>query len=418
MSADFDVVIVGGGAAGIGAARRMASSGLTTLLLEADSRLGGRAWTREIAGLSLDLGCGWLHSAERNSWAALAEAAGIPLEKRRAAWGVQYGDLGFARAEQSEARREFEAWMQRLPGVSATSDRASDALRPGGAWNSYIQSIVNFISGGPLERLSATDYLNYDEASTESNWRTPRGLGALIVEHFPAHVTLRLSTPVESLELATPGIALGTAAGQVTARAAIFTVSTAVLAGESMRLPPALNPWREAAQSLPLGHNEKLFFGIEGISPFEVETQVLGNPHDANTASYYLRPLGMPVVECFFGGESARMVAREGADAGFDFALQQLQTLFGADVAQHLKPLAASRWGSSLHVGGAYSYAHPGKAAARQTLARDFDRRVFFAGEATSRDEYSTAHGAHDSGVRAANEAIASLTARSRSRVG
>jgi monoamine oxidase len=412
--ADFDVIIVGGGAAGIGAARRLASSGLTTLLIEADSRLGGRAWTRTIEGLPLDLGCGWLHSADRNSWAALADSSGIALEKRRAAWGIQYGDLGFTRDEQSQARKAFESWMQQLPAVRATSDRASDALPTDGAWNPYIQSIVNFISGGPLDQLSAADYLNYDEASTDFNWRAPRGLGALIVEHFPAHVALRLGTPVESLELTTRGVALGTPAGPVTARAAVFTVSTAVLTGDAIRLPQALNPWREAAQSLPLGHNEKLFFAIEGVSPFEVETQVLGNPRDASTASYYLRPLGMPVVECFFGGDTARMVKKEGADAGFAFALRQLQALFGADVARHLRPLAASEWGRSAHVGGAYSYAQPGKAAARQTLARDFEERVFFAGEATNRDEYSTAHGAHDSGVRAADEAIASLVALSR----
>ena len=57
-NSDFDVIIVGGGAAGIGAARQLAASGLSALLLEASTRLGGRAWTLEIAGLDLDLGCG------------------------------------------------------------------------------------------------------------------------------------------------------------------------------------------------------------------------------------------------------------------------------------------------------------------------------------------------------------------------
>jgi monoamine oxidase len=51
----------------------------------------------------------------------------------------------------------------------------------------------------------------------------------------------------------------------------------------------------------------------------------------------------------------------------------------------------------------------PGHATARQALARAFDNRVFFAGEATSAGDFSTAHGAHDSGVRAAEEAITAL---------
>jgi len=42
-------------------------------------------------------------------------------------------------------------------------------------------------------------------------------------------------------------------------------------------------------------------------------------------------------------------------------------------------------------------------------LAQPYEQRVFFAGEATSPGDFSTAHGAHDSGVRAADEAIAAL---------
>src|ERR671913_287399 len=77
MSADVDVVIIGGGAAGIGAARRLAAAGRSALVLEATSRLGGRAWTPEVAGLALDLACGWLHSADRNPWVSIAEGSGF-----------------------------------------------------------------------------------------------------------------------------------------------------------------------------------------------------------------------------------------------------------------------------------------------------------------------------------------------------
>jgi len=87
LSTDVDIVIVGGGAAGIGAARRLAGAGMSVRLLEAGSRIGGRAWTHEIAGLELDLGCGWLHSADRNSWVAVANEAGIRIDRSRAGLG-------------------------------------------------------------------------------------------------------------------------------------------------------------------------------------------------------------------------------------------------------------------------------------------------------------------------------------------
>ena len=128
MSVEADIVIVGGGAAGVGAARRLASSGLTTLLLEASMRLGGRAFTQEIRALDLDVGCGWLHSADRNSWATIAKSAGLSLDQSRAAWGVQYRDLGFPPSEQAAAWQAFEDWTKRLASSPPASDVAADAL--------------------------------------------------------------------------------------------------------------------------------------------------------------------------------------------------------------------------------------------------------------------------------------------------
>jgi monoamine oxidase len=408
LNDNFDIVIVGGGAAGIGAARRLARAHCSTLLLEASPRLGGRAWTERFAGLDLDLGCGWFHSAERNDWVGIAAAAGFPIDRSTAKWGVQYRDLGFPREQQAEARQAFGAWMQALEHSPPPGDCAADAL-PAGGWTDYIRAIGGFISGASLEQLSIADYLAYDEASSENNWRSRAGLGTVVASSFPVESKLRLSTPVESMSLSAGGVTLVTNAGAVHARAAILTVSTAVLAGDDLKLPAELAPWREAASRLPLGRNEKLFLEISGDSPFAPESQVLGNPRDARTGSYYIRPLGAPVIECFFGAEGARLVEEAGPAAAFDFAIEQLCALFGAEVRAKLRPLAASGWTKMNYIGGAYSAALPGHAAARKSLALPFERRVFFAGEATSATDFSTAHGAHDSGVRAANEVLAAL---------
>jgi monoamine oxidase len=102
----------------------------------------------------------------------------------------------------------------------------------------------------------------------------------------------------------------------------------------------------------------------------------------------------------------------ERPDCGFTFAIDQLAALFGSGVRQKLHPLIASHWSQMTYVGGAYSYALPGHAAQRAALAHSFEQRLFFAGEATSPDNFATAHGAHDSGVRAAEQTIAALSAR------
>jgi monoamine oxidase len=402
-----DIVIIGGGAAGIAAARRLAGSGLSTVLLEASARLGGRAWTEEVAGLHLDLGCGWLHSAERNAWTRLAEAQGVAIDRSTPQWGIQYRDLGFPKADRNAARGELENWTERLK-TRPPGDCAANALQVGGAWNDYIRTIAGFISGASLEKLSAADYIAYDDSSSENNWRVRTGLGDFIVRSFPPGVDLRLATPVHSLELAARGVVVNTPAGAINARAVILTVSTSVLSGYDLELPPQLTSWIEAANNLPLGRTEKLFLNIIDSS-FEPETHVIGDPKSIRSGAYYIRPMGLPVIEAFFGAEGARVVDEGGVMAVFDYALGQLATLFGADVRRSLRPLVASRWAQSDRIGGAYSYALPGETAARQALARPFDDRLFFAGEATSEGDFSTVHGAHDTGVRAAEEAIRAL---------
>jgi monoamine oxidase len=289
------------------------------------------------------------------------------------------------------------------------SDCAVDALDPRGEWNAYIRAISGFLTGAALERVSVADYTAYDAASTGCNWRAPAGYGSLIAASLPRPIDLRLSTPVESIELDSRGVVLGTPVGAVRARAAVLTVSTAVLARGAIMLPRGLDPWRDAAARLPLGRNEKLFLEIAGDSSFAPETRVLGNPRKASTGVYFIRPFGWPVIECFLGDEGARMVEEMGPAAGFAHAIDQLVAVFGSAVSRALHPLVASSWSRMTHVGGAYSCALPRHAAARQDLARPFEQRLFFAGEATHVHDYSTAHGAHDSGVRAAEEAIAAL---------
>lgn len=409
MASAIDVAVIGAGAAGIAAARRLAATGLSIIVLEASARVGGRAWTQHMAGLPLDMGCEWLHSGDRNPWTALAEQAGFAIERRPPAWDNQTRDLGFTATEQAAANAAFANWARRLREDPPASDCAADALEPNGDWNALIRANVSYISGVALENLSAADYAAYDRASTDLNWRVREGYGALIARSPPRRIDLRLATPVTSLTLDPAGVNLATPDGALRARAVIVTVSTAVLAGDSIALPAQLEPWREAARRLPLGRNEKLFVEILGGSPFELETHAYGDPRDSITGSYLIRPHGWPVIECYLGGEGAEALEREGPAAGFARAETQLASLFGENARKNLRPLAATCWSRMDQIGGAYSSALPGCAAARRDLARPFDGRVFFAGEATETEDFSTAHGAYASGLRAAGEAIAAL---------
>jgi monoamine oxidase len=158
-----------------------------------------------------------------------------------------------------------------------------------------------------------------------------------------------------------------------------------------------------------LGRVDKLFLAMEQAEAVPVETHLLGNPHSALTGSYYLRPLGYPVIECFFGGIAARAMEEAGDAGRVAFALEELGNLLGRDVIGGLHPIAGSWWHREATIGGAYSHALPGHADKRAVLAAPASERLHFAGEACSPHDFSTAHGAWQSGLDAADRVEAAL---------
>jgi monoamine oxidase len=123
--------------------------------------------------------------------------------------------------------------------------------------------------------------------------------------------------------------------------------------------------------------------------------------------TYQIRPLGRPAVYCFFGGRFAAALEREGEAAMFAFAADELAGLLGEGIRARLTPLAATAWLGDPWARGSYSYALPGHAEDRARLAAPVGDRLYFAGEATSPNFFSTAHGAYLSGVAAAEAVLA-----------
>jgi monoamine oxidase len=119
--------------------------------------------------------------------------------------------------------------------------------------------------------------------------------------------------------------------------------------------------------------------------------------------------MGLPVVEAFFGGRLAEALGMAGPGAFCDFARSELTAALGAQSGRRLAPLVQSAWSADPFSRGAYSHARPGCAAMRAALAAPLDERIVFAGEACSPHAFSTAHGAYDTGVAAAEALIAAL---------
>ena len=80
QSSDVDVVVVGAGAAGLSAARTLTEKGHSVAVLEARSRIGGRAFTESNTfGVPYDHGCHWLHDESSNPWVKYGQDHGFDL---------------------------------------------------------------------------------------------------------------------------------------------------------------------------------------------------------------------------------------------------------------------------------------------------------------------------------------------------
>ena len=402
---DFDVVVIGAGAAGLAAGKRLAASGLSFIILEARARVGGRAQTRVANGFPLDLGCGWLHSADQNPWTRIAASLGFTIDKTAPVWTRQSLDIGFSRQDQADFAVASDAFYARLDAADPQADDfpATVLLEPGSRWNALLDAESAYMNGVELASVSVKDWKRYED--THVNWRVVEGYGAAIAA-FGAGLPIRLGCAATLVDHAGASIELETSRGRLTTEAVIVTAPPPLIAGEAIAFRPALADKIDAAAVLPLGLADKLVMTVDAPD-LPAGGHLFGNPAATATGSYHLRPFGRPLIEVFFGGRLALELEGGGAGAFFDFARGELVRLFGSGFGAHLAPLSETAWASDPWSRGAYSHALPGHSDARATLAAPVDDRLFFAGEACSKHSFSTAHGAYLTGLEAAEAAIA-----------
>lgn len=406
---ETDVVIVGGGAAGIAAARVLGDAGAAYLLLEARDRLGGRAWTvQDASGYALDMGCGWLHSADRNPWLEIAQNQGCVVDRTLPPWQRPSAHVGKS-ADSVEAfavaLARFRDEVESLP-ADAPDKAAAALLEPSNPSNALIDAVSTYYSGAELSKVSARDLARYEDNGV--NWRLPEGYGRVIATHgYGLHVEVNC----EAIRVDHGGrnVKVETNRGVFEAHAVIVTLPSRIIAERDNLFSPALPDKSEAASNLPLGLADKLFLSLEGAEEFEPDSRAFGAFDRTATAAYQFRPFGRPLIEAYFGGDLAADLEKGGEPAFFAFASGELQALFGREFLKRIAPRPMHGWARDRWARGSYSYAKPGKADSREALAQPVNGRLFFAGEACSRADYSTAHGAYRTGVAAAVDALAAL---------
>ncbi|HEX4573085.1 MAG TPA: NAD(P)/FAD-dependent oxidoreductase [Dongiaceae bacterium] len=410
-ASEVDVVIVGAGSAGLSAAKAAAERGLSFHLLEASHRIGGRAYTEELApGMPFDLGCHWMHSASLNPFVAIADRFGFHYRKD-GAWRTNiYAGDGWATAEMREELFALrEANDAAITAAVARGDdvAVADVVDLENRWAPFIAYWFTLGTSRDIDQVSIIDSVAYND--TEENWPLREGYGSLVAL-WAAGNPVTLNAPVERVRWGKGGVAVESAKGTVKGRRLLMTVSTNMLASGRIAFDPPLPAWkREAAAQLPLGVHNRIGIMLthDPFGPDAPPSATIMAEGDEAPMSVQLRPFGFDYVVGVTGGRFGSWLERAGAAASVDNLTERLVKVFGGGIRKALSPRTiVTAWEGDPWTLGSYSAATPGNGHQRKELARPVDDILFFAGEATSPDFFATCHGAYLSGI-AAIESIA-----------
>ena len=401
----LDALIIGAGAAGISAARRLKELGLTSRIIEAKPHIGGRTLTDTATfGVPVDLGAHWFHSPAKNPLRVLADELGHPylrhaLKERHAAGGRFLAELESSRLSEA-VYAAFERFLPDANDLAASTFFAADVNQ---SWHPAFVAAFLAKQGVPLEKGSSLDFARYHWEGDDL--AVTGGYGALIAR-LARGLDITLAAPVSHID--TTGrdcVRVTTPKGSLEAKAIIITVSTGVLAADAIKfVSPLPERTRAAIASLPMGNCNKLALkfkpGTFGTAKNEMLLP-LGRPGEA--IEIVLCEDGHDIAVTMFNGLHAAEIARAGEKAMRAMVLEVLAGLYGTKIKSAVEPaFVVADWDHDPFVRGYVSAAKPGEAEARARLAEPIDDRIQFAGEATSPHAMGDAHGAWLEGSKAA----------------
>jgi monoamine oxidase len=421
MPTDIDVIVIGAGLAGLGAATALKRLNRSCVVLEASPRAGGRAWTahpQALGGVWFDMGAVWFHDAEHNPLVPIAEAAGDRLLRsdELRTERTYIGDRLITAAEAADydaAWPRFAARARELTrdGADVPLAAVTRAL-PDDPWAATIESWEGpVICATDADRFSTRDWLR--NALGGSNLVADGGIGAFVIRRLTGGLDIRLNTPVTRIMWSEAGgrVTVETSTGSIRANSCIVTVSTGVLASGALTFdPPLPAATQQVIAALPMGLAIKVALRATGSDRLDLPSHCSVDRQMPRSGlalmPFQCWPFGRDYVQGWLGGSPAWDLAKAGEAAAVDHALSELRAIFGGRVDRLFAGGGSlvTHWDSDPWVRGAYCYAVPGEAAARDMLARPLsDGHLIFAGEACNVPYAGTLAGAWISGQEAAN---------------
>lgn len=405
---DYDVVVIGAGAAGLAATKDLIARGVSVICVEAGCRIGGRIHTDTARfGVPFDIGAHWLHNRTLNPFVEIGQALGLTLYPMPYK-GITRGDDPAGAALWAETDAMEDALSK--AGKRGKDVAASEVIRLGTPWSLTAALMIALPMGRDLHDISTRDWY---EAEAGENWFCREGYGTLFAR-FHAGTPARLQTAARKITATAEGVTVDTTGGPIRARAAIVTVSQGVLASEAIAFDPPLDKQHlRAVDAITLGDYNHIALQFHpGAVPAPEDCWATCQADEIRDGSvqgggFLCNVSGTGLCLFETAGQFSRDLQEAGEAAAIDVALNALADVFGSGIRAGFVKGHATAWRRDPLTLGSYSGARPGQSHRRKALRKPHAGRVFFAGEATHLSEQATVSGAHKEGLRAAGEAAA-----------
>ncbi len=411
---EADIVVIGAGAAGIAAARRIQAANRKVVVLEAAGQLGGRCITDTTTfDVPFDRGARWIHNPDTNPIVKLARGAGLDVVPAPLGQKIRIGRRNARAGEVEELLATLVRANRAIDDASrGRLDMACASALPKdlGDWAGTIEFLLGAnATGKDLRDLSAVDKVRAQDRSAALACR--QGLGTLIAK-LGDGVPVSLSTPATRISWSGRDVAVETPAGKIAARAAIITASSNVLISGALKFTPDL-PKRtlDAVSKISLGSYDHIALALPG-NPLGLarDDVVIEQSKDLKTAFLFANMGASSLCSIDVAGSFGRDLSAQGEAAMAAFAVEWLTKLFGSELAKAVKKSSATRWNAAPFALGAMSAAAPGGQPSRKILMEPIGS-MFLAGEAAHETLWGTVDGAWESGERAAEAALRKIGA-------
>ncbi len=439
-STDFDVAVIGAGAAGLCAAADLCAGGCSVLLLEARGRFGGRVYTHSASGFPypIELGAEFIHGEAPVTRELLRAAGAIAIDATGERFIRRDGRLsqGHDDFQQVERLLREAVSLPRDESVAQYLKRCSGRFDPE-TIETVRMMVEGFDAADPNDASIKAIAEEWSGSSLEGQARPLGGYAALITHLVQrldgSRVRVMLDTSVEAVDWGGSSVRVttrhATGPASFTALRAIVTSPVSLLLegrsaeGNRIRFDPELQAKKEALQGLAFGHVVKVVLQFRRAFWEELhhgrlkQVGFMHAPSVSFPTLWALLSLRLPLLTAWSGGPEAQRLSSAGADEITRQALRSVGQFFELSEASVLGELVAVHshdWSTDPWSQGAYSYRTVNGQKAPALLAQPLQDRLYFAGDATHSEQIGTVEAALASGRQAAESVLLSMRSASK----